>query len=37
VAAANLPAEESARLAAALESGLTAYTYLEDAPLALPH
>ncbi|HLT44655.1 MAG TPA: arginine decarboxylase, partial [Luteimonas sp.] len=36
VAAAGLPADESERLAAALESGLTAYTYLEDTPLALP-
>ncbi|MDQ3205824.1 MAG: arginine decarboxylase [Pseudomonadota bacterium] len=33
VAAANLPADESARLNAALESGLTGYTYLDDAPL----
>jgi arginine decarboxylase len=36
VDAANLGADESARLVAALESGLTAYTYLEDTPLALP-
>jgi arginine decarboxylase len=33
VAAAGLPDEESARLNAALESGLTGYTYLDDAPL----
>ncbi len=33
VAAAQLPAEESARLNAALEAGLTAYTYLSDEPL----
>ena len=33
VAAAKLPADESERLSAALESGLTAYTYLDDAPL----
>ena len=33
VAAAGLPAGESARLEAALEAGLTAYTYLDDAPL----
>jgi arginine decarboxylase len=33
VAAAGLPADESARLDAALEAGLTAYTYLDDAPL----
>ncbi|MEO5566783.1 MAG: arginine decarboxylase, partial [Luteimonas sp.] len=32
VAAAGLPADESARLEAALEAGLTAYTYLDDAP-----
>src|SRR3546814_209969 len=37
VEAANLPAEESRRVLATLESGLTAYTYLEDTPLALPH
>jgi arginine decarboxylase len=34
VAAANLPAGEAARLNAALETGLTGYTYLDDAPLA---
>ena len=34
VAAANLPADEAAYLDAALEAGLTAYTYLDDAPLA---
>jgi arginine decarboxylase len=34
VAAANLPADESARLNAALETGLTGYTYLDDSPLA---
>jgi arginine decarboxylase len=33
VVAAGLPADESARLEAALEAGLTAYTYLDDAPL----
>ena len=33
VAAAGLPADEAAGLAAALEAGLTAYTYLSDAPL----
>jgi arginine decarboxylase len=33
VAAAKLPAEESARMNAALEAGLTAYTYLSDEPL----
>lgn len=33
VAAAGLPANEAARLEAVLESGLTAYTYLDDAPL----
>ncbi|HEY4555850.1 MAG TPA: arginine decarboxylase [Lysobacter sp.] len=33
VAAAGLPADEAQRLEAALESGLTAYTYLDDAPL----
>ena len=32
VAAAGLPAAESARMDAALEAGLTAYTYLDDAP-----
>ena len=32
-AAAGLPAEESATLEAALEAGLTGYTYLDDAPL----
>ena len=32
VSAAALPAEESARLDAALEAGLTGYTYLDDAP-----
>jgi arginine decarboxylase len=34
VAAAGLPAEEGARLEAALETGLTGYTYLDDTPLA---
>jgi arginine decarboxylase len=34
VAAAGLPATEAAKLDAILESGLTAYTYLDDAPLA---
>ncbi len=34
VAAAGLAAEESDRLNAALETGLTGYTYLDDAPLA---
>jgi arginine decarboxylase len=34
VAAATLPADEAKRLNAALEAGLTAYTYLDDAPLA---
>ena len=34
VAAANLPADEAERLNAALEAGLTGYTYLGDAPLA---
>jgi len=33
VAAAQLPADESARLREALEAGLTGYTYLDDAPL----
>jgi arginine decarboxylase len=33
VAAAGLPADEAARLEAALEAGLTAYTYLSDEPL----
>ena len=33
VAAAALPAAEAARLDAILEDGLTAYTYLDDAPL----
>ena len=33
VAAAKLPADESARMNAALEAGLTAYTYLSDEPL----
>jgi len=33
VAAAGLPAAESERMAAALEAGLTAYTYLSDEPL----
>ncbi|MFC0676244.1 arginine decarboxylase [Lysobacter korlensis] len=33
VAAAGLPDDESGRLEAALESGLTSYTYLDDAPL----
>lgn len=34
VAAAKLPAEESERMNAALEAGLTGYTYLDDTPLA---
>jgi len=34
VAAAHLPADESERMNAALEAGLTAYTYLSDEPLA---
>ncbi|MNN00812.1 Biosynthetic arginine decarboxylase [compost metagenome] len=34
VAAANLPAERAAELDAALEAGLTGYTYLSDEPLA---
>ncbi len=34
VAAADLPADEAERLNAALEAGLTGYTYLSDAPLA---
>jgi arginine decarboxylase len=33
VAAAGLPARDAAKLEAILESGLTAYTYLDDAPL----
>jgi arginine decarboxylase len=33
VAAAGLPTDESARINAALEAGLSAYTYLDDAPL----
>ncbi|GHD72846.1 biosynthetic arginine decarboxylase [Luteimonas padinae] len=33
VAAAKLPADESARLREALEAGLTGYTYLDDSPL----
>ncbi|MDQ3288844.1 MAG: arginine decarboxylase [Pseudomonadota bacterium] len=33
VAAAGLSADEASRLSAALEAGLTAYTYLDDAPL----
>ena len=33
VAAASLPVDESQRLNAALEAGLTGYTYLDDAPL----
>ncbi|MDQ2701835.1 MAG: arginine decarboxylase [Pseudomonadota bacterium] len=33
VAAAGLPAGEAERMNAALEAGLTAYTYLDDAPL----
>ena len=32
IAAANLPAEEATRIAADLETGLTAYTYLEETP-----
>ena len=32
--AAHLPADEAASLDAALEAGLTAYTYLSDEPLA---
>ena len=34
VAAAGLPAQEAARMDAALEAGLTGYTYLDDTPLA---
>ena len=34
VAAADIPADEAEALNAALEAGLTAYTYLSDAPLA---
>jgi arginine decarboxylase len=34
LAAARLPDDESARLGAALEAGLTGYTYLDDAPAA---
>ena len=34
VAAAGLPVEESERMNAALEAGLTGYTYLDDAPIA---
>ncbi|GAB3387053.1 arginine decarboxylase [Lysobacter fragariae] len=34
VAAAHLAADEAARMDAALEAGLTAYTYLSDEPLA---
>ncbi|WP_460822142.1 arginine decarboxylase [Lysobacter olei] len=34
VAAAHLPSDEAERLNAALETGLTGYTYLDDAPLA---
>jgi arginine decarboxylase len=34
VAAAKLPEEEAERLNAALEAGLTGYTYLDDAPIA---
>ncbi|KGM53981.1 arginine decarboxylase [Lysobacter daejeonensis GH1-9] len=34
VAAAHLPADEAERLTVALETGLTGYTYLDDAPLA---
>lgn len=33
VAAASLPADEAEQLSAALESGLTGYTYLDDTPL----
>jgi arginine decarboxylase len=33
VAAAHLPADEAEHLNAALETGLTGYTYLDDAPL----
>jgi arginine decarboxylase len=36
VAAAGLPARDAAKLEAILESGLTAYTYLEDNPAAIP-
>jgi len=36
IEAANLPADEARHLADTLESGLTAYTYLEDNPAALP-
>ena len=34
VAAAHLAPDEAARMNAALEAGLTAYTYLSDEPLA---
>ncbi|WP_226467572.1 arginine decarboxylase [Luteimonas panaciterrae] len=34
IAAAKLPEEEAERLNAALEAGLTGYTYLDDAPIA---
>ena len=34
VGAAALPADEAERLSAALETGLTGYTYLADEPLA---
>jgi arginine decarboxylase len=34
VAVAALPAQEAARMDAALEAGLTGYTYLDDTPLA---
>ena len=36
VTAAGLASDEAARLEAALEAGLTAYTYLSDEPLATP-
>jgi arginine decarboxylase len=34
VAAAGLPEDEATRLEAALEAGLTGYTYLDDSPIA---
>src|SRR5690606_35694439 len=34
VAAAKLPVAEAERLSAALEAGLTGYTYLDDSPVA---
>ena len=34
VDAANLPSEEAKGMKAALEAGLTGYTYLDDSPIA---